>query len=428
MDRTLKAARYKVTALLISLYSITYLDRVCISVAGPRMQEDLRIDTVGWGWVTGMFGLAYCIFEIPSGTLGDRIGSRKVLTRIVLWWSAFTALTGTMTRYSALLIVRFLFGAGEAGAFPNGFAVISRWFKASERATMLGVALMSAQLGGALAPLLVVPIQMRFGWRASFFFFGVLGAIWAGVWYAWYRDSPEEKLGLTANGERAGSHDGGHEFPWRIALRSQSVVAMLVLAFSYIYTVGFFQTWFHTFLVKGRGFSEGSLLISSLPYAIAGCANLLGGAASDALVRRLGQTKGRRGLGVLALATAGLLVILVMVTRDQTLTVILLALAYGAITFQQSGACGVCLDISARSSGTMTGLFNTASYLGSLVGSVAYGYIADRFGYDAPFVPMAGLLFLGAMAWTRIDASEQLTPEGDVGKFAPALDRIASDS
>ena len=153
VDSALKGARYKVTALLIALYAITYLDRVCISVAGPRMQEDLGIDTVSWGWLTGIFGLAYCIFEIPSGTLGDRIGSRKVLTRIVIWWSAFTALTGAMTRFYPLLIVRFLFGAGEAGAFPNGFAVISRWFKASERATMLGVVLMSAQLGGALSPL-----------------------------------------------------------------------------------------------------------------------------------------------------------------------------------------------------------------------------------------------------------------------------------
>jgi sugar phosphate permease len=300
------------------------------------------------------------------------------------------------------LIVRFLFGAGEAGAFPNGFAVISRWFKASERATMLGVALMSAQLGGALAPLLVVPTQMRFGWRASFFFFGLLGVMWAAVWYAWYRDSPEEKIGVTAEGERAASHDGGKEFPWRVAFRSQSVVAMLVLAFSYIYTVGFFQTWFHTFLVKGRGFSEGNLIISSLPYAVAACANLLGGTASDALVRRFGRTTGRRGPGVIALATAGLLIILVMVTRAQTLTVILLGLAYGAITFQQSGACGVCLDISHRSAGAMTGLFNTA---------ISYGYIADRFGFDAPFIPMACLLFLGAIAWTRIDASVQLTPE-----------------
>ncbi len=412
VDSALKGARYKVTALLIALYAITYMDRVCISVAGPRMQKDLGIDTVSWGWLTGIFGLAYCIFEIPSGTLGDSIGSRKVLTRIVIWWSAFTALTGAMTRFYPLLIVRFLFGAGEAGAFPNGFAVISRWFKASERATMLGVVLMSAQLGGALSPLLVVPIQMRFGWRASFFLFGLLGVIWAAVWYAWYRDSPEEKLGVTAEGKSATSHDGGHDFPWQIAFRSQSVVAMLVLAFSYIYTVGFFQTWFHTFLMKGRGFSEGNLLISALPYAVAACANLLGGTASDALVRKFGRTKGRRGIGVIALAAAGLLIILVMVTRAQTLTVILLALAYGAITFQQSGACGVCLDISHRSAGAMTGLFNTASYLGSLVGSVAYGYIADRFGYNAPFIPMACLLFLGALAWTRIDASEQLTPEG----------------
>lgn len=412
MGSELRTARYKVTALLIALYAITYLDRVCISVAGPRMQEELGIDTVGWGWVTGMFGLAYCIFEIPSGMLGDRIGARKVLTRIVLWWSGFTALTGVVTQYYPLLIVRFLFGAGEAGAFPNGFSVISKWFPASNRAFMSGVTLMSAQVGGALAPLIVLPIQMQFGWRASFFFFALLGAVWAAIWYAWFRDSPEEKLGLTAREKTAEHHSGAHKFPWRSALRSRSVIALLVLGFSYIYTFGFFQTWFHTFLVKGRGFDEANLFISSLPYVIAVCTNLLGGAASDALVRRFGKAKGRRGLGVLALSVAGLLIVAVMATHDQTLTVILLGLAYGAITFQQSGACGACLDLGHRSAGTMAGLFNTSSYLGSLVGSVAYGYIADRFGYEAPFIPMAGLLFLGAVAWMMIDASEQFEPEG----------------
>src|SRR6188508_3098472 len=111
--------RPRVTGLLILLFAITYIDRVCISVAGPRIQQDLGIDPVGWGWVTAMFTLSYCLFEIPTGALGDRLGPRRVLTRIVLWWSAFTALTGAVSSYPWLLVTRFLFGAGEAGAFPN---------------------------------------------------------------------------------------------------------------------------------------------------------------------------------------------------------------------------------------------------------------------------------------------------------------------
>ncbi len=128
--------RHRVSGLLILLFAITYIDRVCISVAGPRMQEDLDIDPVGWGWVTAMFTLSYCLFEIPTGALGDRIGPRRVLTRVVLWWSAFTSLTGMVSNYYLLLLTRFCFGAGEAGAFPNASIVVSRWFPPTQRASI----------------------------------------------------------------------------------------------------------------------------------------------------------------------------------------------------------------------------------------------------------------------------------------------------
>ena len=129
--------RRGVVGLLVLLFAITYLDRICISVAGPRMQDDLGIDPIGWGWVTGMFTVAYCVFEIPTGMMGDRLGPRRVLTRIVVWWSAFTALTGAMTSFYPLLLTRFLFGAGEAGAFPNASIVVSRWFPPRQRATAI---------------------------------------------------------------------------------------------------------------------------------------------------------------------------------------------------------------------------------------------------------------------------------------------------
>ena len=373
------------------------------------MQEDLHITPIGWGWVTGVFTISYCLFEIPTGILGDRIGPRRVLTRIVLWWSAFTALTGAVTSYYPLLVTRFLFGAGEAGAFPNASVVVSRWFPPARRATMCGVTLMASQMGGALAPLLVVPIQSRYGWRASFFVFGILGVCWSIAWYAWFRDSPTQMQRSEHTEATERSSATGHSFPWRTAFRSESAMALLATAFCYVYVYNFFQTWFHTFLVKGRGFSEASLLLSALPYVVAVFANLTGGAVSDALVRRLGPKRGRRTLGATALTAAGLFTIAVMVSRQQILTVVFLAMVYGAITFQQSGVFGVCLDIGQKHAGAMVGLMNTTAQVGGLVGSVAYGYLVEHFGnYDAPFVPMAAMLFLGAILWLRIDASQEL--------------------
>ncbi len=331
------------------------------------MQEDLRIDPIGWGWVTGVFTLAYGLFEIPTGMMGDRMGPRRVLTRIVLWWSAFTALTGAMTGFYPLLLTRFMFGAGEAGAFPTASVVVSRWFPPRQRATMSGVNLMASQVGGAIAPLLVLPIQMRYGWRMSFYVFGVAGLVWAAVWYAWFRDSPEEKRGLAPPSSTvAASTSAGHAFPWRAAYRSTSVWAILALAFCYVYVYSFFQTWFHTFLVRGRGFSEANLLLSALPFVIAACANLAGGAASDALVRRLGAKRGRQVIGATALTAAAAFTVAAMLTHHQLLTVIFLALTYGAITFQQSGVFGVCLDIGGPRAGAMVGLMNTTAQVGHL--------------------------------------------------------------
>jgi predicted MFS family arabinose efflux permease len=171
----------------------------------------------------------------------------------------------------------------------------------------------------------------------------------------------------------------------------------------------FFQTWFHTFLVKGRGFSETGLMLSALPYAVAALANLTGGAVSDALARKLGPTWGRRTLGVCALGIAGVFTLAAMLSRTQVLTVVFLTVVYGGITFQQSGVFGVCLDIGKKHAGAMVGLMNASAQVGGLVGAVAYGYIVEHFGsYDAPFVPMAALLFLGALLWLRIDASQEL--------------------
>jgi MFS transporter, ACS family, glucarate transporter len=169
----------------VSLSVITFIDRLCIAVAGPRIQEELGIAPEQWGWVLGAFILAYGAFEIPTGALGDRFGRRGVLTRIVLWWSAFTILTGTASSFVPLVVIRFLFGAGEAGAYPNMAGVVSRWFNVSERAMAQGFIWGASRAGGALSPLLVVPIQAAFGWRTCLLILGDVGILWCGIWWWW---------------------------------------------------------------------------------------------------------------------------------------------------------------------------------------------------------------------------------------------------
>jgi MFS transporter, ACS family, glucarate transporter len=175
--------RHSVLLLLIALALITFLDRIAISSAGLRIQEDLHLSKEQWGWVLGAFILSYGIFEAPTGALGDRAGQRRVLTRIVLWWSAFTSLTGAARGFWQLLAIRFLFGIGEAGAYPNMSGVLARWFPVSEHARTQGFIWAASRFGGALAPLIVTPLQARIGWRWAFAILGAIGCCgrWCGA-------------------------------------------------------------------------------------------------------------------------------------------------------------------------------------------------------------------------------------------------------
>ena len=178
---------------------ITSLDRICISAAAPFIMEDLHLTVLQMGAVFSAFTLAYSIFEIPSGWLGDTRGPRLVLTRIVLWWSAFTMLTATARGFTSLLSIRFLFGAGEAGAFPNIARSFSRWFPRRERGTANGVLFLGSRVGGMLSAPVALLLIRQWGWRASFVAFGTLGIVWAAAWHAWYRDRPSDHPDVSAD-------------------------------------------------------------------------------------------------------------------------------------------------------------------------------------------------------------------------------------
>src|ERR1700674_5723140 len=184
--------RYLVVIFAVMLAVVQYLDRVAISSAAavPAIRRDLGLSEVEMGWVFVAFGLAYAIFDIPGGYLGDWLGPRRVLLRVVLWWSFFTAATGWTWNLMSILVTRFLFGAGEAGCFPNLTKVFTTWLPPDERVRAQGVLWMSARWGGAFSPLVVTPVILWVGWRGAFGIFGSLGVIWAVFFYRWFRDNP----------------------------------------------------------------------------------------------------------------------------------------------------------------------------------------------------------------------------------------------
>ena len=399
---------YRILVLLSLLSVITYLDRVCISVAGPRMQDALNIGPEKWGWVTGVFTLAYAVFELPSGALGDRIGARRVLTRIVLWWSAFTSLTGAVCSFSWLLLARFCFGAGEAGAYPNIGVVIARWFPPRARTSAWGLVLMSSQIGGAIAPLLVVPVQIHFGWRASFFLFGLAGMIWAVGWWRWFADSPAEPTGEHREIAAATAVASMHRISWSVGIRSTNLRALMAVAACAGWTMSFFQAWLGTYLIKGRGFAETGLLLASLPFLVGSISNLCGGFVADFLVRTLGLRWGRRAVAMAGYGSAAIFLAAALLAQEKMSAVLLLSLAYGGMTLAQPTILAICLDIGRDSSGAVTGAMNTASYLAAFLSAVSYGYIARSYGYGAPFIPMIVLMTAATLLLLKIDASEKI--------------------
>ena len=190
--------RYGVLSMVFSAAFITYLDRVCISVAAPLMQADLGLTQLQFAWVFTAFYIAYGVFEMPSAWLGDRWGQRRMLIRIVSCWSVFTILTGVARQFGTLILTRVVFGAAEAGAFPTLSRALSRWFPVDERSRANGLLWMGARTGGAFAPPLAVLLIGAAGWRWAFVIFGTVGLAWALVCFLWYRDDPAEHPGVNS--------------------------------------------------------------------------------------------------------------------------------------------------------------------------------------------------------------------------------------
>jgi MFS transporter, ACS family, glucarate transporter len=392
---------------LAALGIILYLDRVCIGIALPRIQHELHLLPEQLGWVSLAFSLGYAALEIPGGRWGDRFGPRRVLTGIVVAWSLFTAATGLVRGLWALLLVRLLFGAAEAGALPSAAVVIARWLPAQTRARAFGLFLAAGQLGAALAPILVVPIQQRHGWRAGFFVFGAIGVVWAAAWHLWFRDTPSERRNDAV--EVAAPKPRVTLTAVRAFLRAPTLWALSASFFCGIYAVFFAIFWAPTFLVRARGYSEAELRWSAVMWITGVVCSYFGGALSDAWVARFGRMRGRRASGALGLVVVAVGYGLAVVTQGKASTLAAITLAGAGFSLAQATSFAVCVDIGREESGTAAGVMNTAGQLGGSLSAVVFGYLVKATGsYEIPLVVMSGVAAVGALCWLGVDASKPI--------------------
>jgi MFS transporter, ACS family, glucarate transporter len=254
-----------VVAFAVALAAVTYLDRVCIGVLAPSIMRDLGLTTIQMSYVFSAFTLAYAAFEIPTAAWADKIGSRAVLTRIVVWWSAFTLATAAATGYVVLLAIRFLFGVGEAGAWPNAARVFSRWIPSHERGRVQGIFFAGAHLSGGLTPVLVAYLATFLHWRTVFIVFGFVGVIWAAAWYWWFRDEPRDHSSVSPAErdyiEATRGMPPGHAGSWAQVFRTKSLFPLCLQYVANTYGFYFFITWLPTYLAKARGLEKSELAI-----------------------------------------------------------------------------------------------------------------------------------------------------------------------
>ncbi len=410
-------ARFIVLAFGVALAGVTYLDRVCISVTAKQIMRDLSLSELQMSFVFSAFTLAYAIFEIPTGYWGDRIGTRRVLTRIVLWWSSFTVLTAAAFSYPSLLAVRFLFGVGEAGAWPNIARTFSRWFPSSERGTAQGIFFMGAHLAGGLTPLLVSALLVHLPWRAVFVIFGLVGYVWAAAWYRWFRDEPSKhkavntaELEKIESGRRVEAPHSMRVADFLRLLGNRNVIGLCLSYFAQSYGFYFYITWLPTYLEKARGFTAMKLgVLAGLPLILSMLADLSGGLATDYASRRFGLRWGRAGVGVVSCLGAGIAMVFGAGVEDGVSAAILIAIAAAFSNLMLGASWGSCIDIGGGQTGLIGGVMNTAGQVGGILSPVILALILKHFSsWSAPLY-LTGLLYsLGAIAWGTVDASQPI--------------------
>jgi sugar phosphate permease len=405
--------RWYILLLISLMYLITYLDRVNISTAAPVISKEFGFDKITMGAIFSAFVWAYALFQVPGGWLGDRLGPRRILTAIVTYWSVMTAATAMAGSAVSFIVVRFLFGIGEAGAFPVATRAMQLWYPREERGFVQGITHSASRAGAAIAPPIVVAIMSTLGWQWVFYICGAVGLVWAAWWYFSYRDLPEDhpmvnqiELQRIRGLDRAGNinqpaTEAKASVPWATLLRSPNMWAIMCAYFTYVYCLWIFLSWLPSYLVEFRHFTLIKVgIFASLPLWAGVIGDTVGGLATDWLLKKTGSAKlARRTVAIVGMLGCCVFIVPAALTEDAYTAVYCLTAALFFLECTIGPSWAVPMDVGGKYSGTVSGMMNMAGNIGGALSPLVFGFLVQYGNWQAPFIVAASLLVLGSAVW-----------------------------
>ena len=395
--------RYWVVAFALSLAMIMYIQRVAIGQAMVPIAAELNLDQAQKGLVLGAFGLSYALFEIPMGLLGDKLGVRRVLGFLVLFWSLFTALTGAAWNMVSLWIARFVFGAGEAGCFPNLTRMLSAWLPVGERIKAQAIMWAFGRWGGALAPPVAYFVISHVGWRWGFVCLALLGVAWVAVFVPWFRDDPAQhkavnaaELEMLEGSRKLVLHD--HGMPWYKLLFQRDIAFLGLQYFCFSYTWYFYVTWLPTWLQQARGLSALEAAgYATLPLAAGGFGSIVSGFLPLSIPRKW--------VAILGFFTTAALICIIPNVPSVTVAMLLMAAASFSSDLTMPISWNTCVEIGKQYTATVSSTMNMLGNFAGFVAPVVFGFIlqATNSDYSMVMYTMAGAAVLAGICWLFID-------------------------
>jgi sugar phosphate permease len=401
-------ARHRVVALAIGLAILSYVQRVAISQAAGPISRDLHFNKADMGLIFGAFGLSYAIFELPMGLLGDRLGVRRVLLQIVLAWSIFTALTGAAWSFLSMYIVRFAFGAGEAGCFPNLTRMLSVWLPARERVTAQSLMWACTRWGGAATPPIVLAIVSLFGWRWAFVAFALLGVLWCLIFFAWFRNDPAEHPSVNAaereliETTRNLPVHGSTQKHWLSILLTKQVAVLVLQYFCFSFVWYFYITWLPTYLIEERGATPGrAAALSVLPLLFGGFGSLLSGLVPIRVPR---QT-----IAFFGFLSAAILLFTFTRVHAMVPAMLCMGMASFSSDLTMPISWNACVEIGGSYTATVAATMNMLGNLAGFVAPTVGGMILQHNGghWNPLIYLMIGSSLISASCWLVLNPNPQ---------------------
>jgi ACS family glucarate transporter-like MFS transporter len=396
---------------------VLYIDRSCISVAKEGILADLQLTDKQFGWIVSAFALGYAFFQVPAGAMADRFGPRRVLSCVVAFWATFTGLTGFCGSYLSMIVCRFLFGAGEAGAFPGIARASFSWIPMKERGLVTGINFSGSRIGGALALPLIAILISKIGWRHTFMLQASFGLCWAFFWYLWFRDDPTQHKRITSeelnyiltNRQQTKAQQKDKVTP-AILLRSTNMWLTMFQYFASNITFFFCLSWAFSYIKKRYSLDFVDAAIwTGIPLLGGAVGNWIAGFMVDSIYKQGKWQLSRRLPAIIGFALAAIGVVGFIFMEDIVPAILFLTIAILGADMTLSPSWSLCVDIGKKHAGSVSGMMNMAGNIGSFVTGLAYPYLNAWTGSDSTYFYLAAVLnVLAIFAWMMIKPEKTL--------------------